>query len=300
MALTETASVVLAHLSDVHLPPPSPLPSWRHFLNKRALSVASWKRHRQHHHLPALSEAVCHDIEAARPALILNTGDLTNFGLAHEFEAAAAWMRAQAPRMLVVPGNHDAMVARDWPGTVSQWAEWMDQTASDDFPYLVRAGDLAIIGVNSALPTPPFMACGRVGKAQADRLAMLLDSTRACCRIVMIHHPPRPGLVPWRKSLLDHRAVARIIAHHGAACVLHGHSHNATLATVPGSTIPLIGVPSASLLSSRPWRHSGWNRIAVTRRENGWEIDLTTRQYTQRDGWRCSRHRQWYVQGGHR
>ncbi|WP_081775820.1 metallophosphoesterase family protein [Asaia platycodi] len=298
MTPTETPSLVLAHLSDVHLPPPAPLPSWPHFTNKRALSVASWKRHRVHHHLPALSDAVRDDMQAARPDLILNTGDLTNFGLREEFSNAASWLGTMKAPCLVVPGNHDAMVREPWQETTAQWSDWMENSAEGAFPYLREEGDLAIIGVNSAVPTPPFMACGHVGAAQRVRLATLLDATRDRCRVIMIHHPPRTGLVPWRKSLLDLKAVADIIAQHGAAMVLHGHSHDATLSTIPGTSIPLIGVPSASLQSAKPWRHSGWNRIAIARHDAGWEIDLTTRQFTQETGWRCSRHRNWLIRDG--
>lgn len=285
--------IVLAHLSDVHLPPPSPLPGWQHFANKRALSVASWKRHRVHHHLPALSNAVRDDIAEAHPDLVLNTGDMTNFGLSGEFGNAARWIASTPCPSLIVPGNHDAMIREPWAEHGATWSDWMERAGEDGFPYCRRQDGLAIIGLNSAIPTPPFMACGRIGRKQTARLAAILDETRSLCRVIMIHHPPRPGLVPWRKSLLDHRSVARVIARHGASLVLHGHSHDATLSTVPGTAIPLVGVPSASLQSSRPWRQSGWNRIAITRREGCCEIDLQTRQFTQQDGWRISRHRRW-------
>ncbi|WP_025885603.1 metallophosphoesterase family protein [Asaia prunellae] len=298
MTLNKDSPVVLAHLSDVHLPPPSPLPSWRHFTNKRALSVASWKRHRVHHHLPALSDAIREDINKARPGLILNTGDLTNFGLSEEFSNAAAWLRTMEAPCLVVPGNHDAMIRESWQQTGACWSPWMQACEENAFPYLHEQGDLAIIGLNSAIPSLPFMACGRIGKAQRARLADLLAATRDRCRVVMIHHPPRGRLVPWRKSLLDLKAVAAVIARHGAAMVLHGHSHDATLSTVPGTSIPLIGVASASLHSTKPWRHSGWNRIAIERRDSGWEVDLTTRQFTQALGWRYSRHRTWLIRDG--
>lgn len=285
--------VVLAHLADVHLPPPSPLPGWQHFANKRAFSLASWTRNRVHHHLPALSDAVRADIDAAHPDLVLNTGDMTNFGLSGEFLNAAHWLDSMETPCLVVPGNHDAMVGRPWSGHGETWSRWMEDTQEDGFPYCHKRDDIVIIGLNSAIATPPFMACGRIGREQTERLAAILEETRDMCRVIMIHHPPRAGLVPWRKSLLDHRNVAAVIARHGASLVLHGHSHNATLSTVPGTAIPLIGVPSASLQSSRPWRQSGWNRIAIVQHGGCCEIDLQTRQYTPETGWRTSRHKRW-------
>lgn len=291
-----SSPVVLAHISDVHLPPPSPLPGWRSFCNKRLLSLASWKRHRSHRHLRTLSDEILGDIARLHPDLILNTGDLTNFGLTEEFQQGAAWLRRLPRPGLIVPGNHDAMVGQSWQDGAGLWSEWMERCGEDDFPYCRRFGEIAVIGVNSAVSTPPFMACGRVGAEQRARLARLLDETRSLCRIVMIHHPPRRGLVPWRKSLLDHRRTAGVIARHGAALVLHGHSHDGTIAAIPGSAIPLVGVASASLRSSRSWRQAGWNRIAVRRDIGGsWEIDLDQRCFSPDDGWHILRRRHWSI-----
>ena len=38
------------------------------------------------------------------------------------------------------------------------------------FPFVRRRGPLALIGVSSAVPTPPLMATGRLGRAQLDAL----------------------------------------------------------------------------------------------------------------------------------
>ena len=74
----ETCAVVLAHLSDPHLPPP-PV-RWWEALNKRALSLISWKKHRQHVHLAATCAEIVQDIARANVDAILVSGDLTNFG----------------------------------------------------------------------------------------------------------------------------------------------------------------------------------------------------------------------------
>ncbi|WP_198024289.1 metallophosphoesterase family protein [Asaia astilbis] len=187
------------------------------FPEQASLSVASWKRHRVHHHLPALADAVREDIAQDGPDLILNTGDLTNFGLPAEFANAKSWLATLTRPCLVVPGNHDAMVRESWAETGAHWAHWMEGRRDTSFPYCRTERGLAFIGVNSAIPTPPFMACGRVGKAQRDCLEEILDATRDHARVIMIHHPPRSGLVPWRKSLLDLKEVAAIIVRHGAA-----------------------------------------------------------------------------------
>lgn len=267
--------VRIAHLSDVHLPPPLPVAAGD-LMNKRALSLLSWHFNRRHHHLAALGDAVVADIAAHHPALIAMTGDLTNFGLIPEMEAGAAWLASLPAPAVIVPGNHDRMTGLPWAKGLALWSPWM---APDEahFPYVRRIGPVALIGVNSAVPSPPFMAYGRVGARQTARLAALLRRLRGSCRVVLIHHPPRTGLVPWRKSLLDSRAVTAALKAAGAELVLHGHSHDASASTVRGTGIPLIGSASASLDSSKPGRRAGWNALDIRREGEAWRIDLTRR-----------------------
>lgn len=291
MSIPDPTSITLAHLSDVHLPPPGQA-SWRAFCNKRALSVISWKRHRQHHHLRAVSNAILQDIARQHPDVIANTGDLTNFGLPPEFVESAKWLEALPAPVCIVPGNHDTMTHQRWDDGLRYWSPWMTD-APEHFPYCRQFGNLALIGVNSGIPSPPFMAYGRVGRAQRQRLRAILHQTRQLCRVVMIHHPPRAGLVPWRKSLLDHRNVAAVLKEGGAAIVLHGHSHDSTVTTVPGTDIPLIGIASASLRSRRPWRDAAWNRIRVGIQGAAWHIKLTQRRITEEQTFEDVLHREW-------
>lgn len=270
-----SSPIRLAHLSDIHLPPPLPI-SWLTMLNKRALSALSWHYNRQHHHLLALSQAVVEDIGASHPDLITMTGDLTNFGLPTEIDTGATWMAGLPAPAVMVPGNHDQMTGLSWEKGLAAWSAWM-APSPNMFPYVRRLGDVAIIGVNSAVPSPPFMAYGRVGQKQGERLGAILRRTQGCCRVVLIHHPPRAGLVPWRKSLLDAAKIGTIIRASGAELVLHGHSHNGSLTTIKGSDIPLVGVPSASLLSEKPWRQAGWNALSIERKNGAWVIALTRR-----------------------
>ncbi len=70
-------------------------------------------------------------------------------------------------------------------------------------------GSVALIGVNSAVPTPPAMAWGCGRRAAAARLPAC--STRArdagLFRLVMIHHPPLPGQASPARALKDAEAL---------------------------------------------------------------------------------------------
>lgn len=260
----------LAHISDPHLAPP-PVP-WRKALNKRALSLLSWSRHRQHVHLSKTCEALVADIARTGVDAVLVSGDLTNFGTPDEFRSAARWLETLPAPALVIPGNHDCMVRQRWSDGLAQWERW----SARSYPYVRIMGCVAIVGLNSAIPTAPFMAYGKIGRAQRARLEALLKrlGEDGLCRVVMIHHPPRCGLVPWRKSLHDHQAVSDVLQRSGAEIVLHGHSHDATLTHIDGTDIPLLGVASASLSDSRPHRQACWNYLSIHPYNSGWSISL--------------------------
>ena len=78
-------TLLLAHLSDVHL---APMPRLRpgHATLKRALGAANWHRRRQHVHVRAVLDAIVADLKAQRPEHILVTGDLVANSAYLEFE----------------------------------------------------------------------------------------------------------------------------------------------------------------------------------------------------------------------
>jgi 3',5'-cyclic AMP phosphodiesterase CpdA len=124
----------------------------------------------------------------------------------------------------------------------------------DGFPFVRRCGRVALIGVNSAVPTRPFHAGGLVGDGQLARLGRMLAALgrEGLMRVVLIHHPPLPGLAAPAKALADAGALAEILGEHGAELVLHGHNHRFMLNTQqgPAGGIPVVGVPSASARSA--------------------------------------------------
>src|SRR3546814_11647321 len=84
----------------------------------------------------------------------------------------------------------------------------------DAFPFVRFRGPVAIVGLSSAQPTPLFCAHGTLGTAQLDRLAGMLRRLGEAghFRVVLLHHPPGPGKVAWRKRLVDAEGFRRVIA----------------------------------------------------------------------------------------
>lgn len=310
------AGFTLAHISDLHL---SPLPflAPRHWNLKRGLGYLNWQRKRRRVHRAEVAAQMVADIRAAAPDHVAVTGDLVNLALPSEFTTALRWLEGLgAPDdVSLVPGNHDIYASKAAADGVGLWADYMlgDDAAGrgaaylfangsidDDFPFVRQRGAVAYVGVNSAEPTPPFVAAGFVPEPALERLGAVLDQLgrEGMFRCVLIHHPPLPGLAPPRRALRNADAVARTLARHGAELVLHGHNHrNVTVwGGRDGGRFPVVGISSGSAarkLGEEPLAR--YNLIRVTRGETGredgggdampdWRIEITARGLEQPSG----------------
>ncbi len=253
----------LAHLSDPHLGP-LPRVALHHFFSKRLLGYLNWYRRRGVHRPEAL-KAIVADLREHAADHIAVTGDLVNLALPEEFVHARAWLDSLGDPhdVSVVPGNHDAYVALRRAEGTRLWLDYMRSNAAGAaflpkeaarFPYVRVFGRVALIGTSTARPTAPFVAAGRLGRAQLGRIDDVLAATgdAGLIRLVLIHHPPLPGLADWRRGLHDARALADVFRTRGAELVLHGHQHRFTLnwAEGPQGRIPVVGAPSASAAAS--------------------------------------------------
>ncbi len=274
--------LILAHLTDPHQF--FARPSAAEALGKRGLSYANWLRRRRHLHRPEITARIVSDLKAAQVDYIVMTGDLVNFGLEAEFAAGAGWLAELGPpeRVGVVPGNHEALV-RDCAGPLAR--HWGPYVSGDDgragFPWVRRRDGVALIGLSSAVPSPPLFASGTVGRAQRAALGRILAETgrAGLCRVVLVHHPPTPVTL-WRKRLTDGPALCEVIARHGAELVLDGHTHRAELSWIGAGAerVPVLGAP-ASGMAPGPGRDAGaWYGIALERTTGGWRLGLAERR----------------------
>ena len=265
----------LAHISDLHLPPPKGAFGWRDLLSKRLLSRIAWRSKHQEHR-PEVLAALVADLKAQAPDHIAITGDLTNYASPAEFEAARHWLEALGPSrdITVSPGNHDALVGARSGDSFASWTPWLGDDGQARFPQARVRDRVVLFNLCSAVPTAPHLATGRLGEAQLRRLAALLadPAYRDDFRVLLIHHPPVPGAVAKRKSLEDLDALRAVLAEHGADLILHGHAHDAMVATVPGpngAMIPVLGVPSASAVGGRGHPAARWHGVEIAREADG-------------------------------
>ncbi len=276
-------SFLLAHLSDPHLGPLPP-PRVADLMNKRLTGYINWLRRRTIHNMDVLARVVA-DMRAQKPDHVMMTGDALNIGLAGEFVGAATWLETLgAPRdVSFIPGNHDLYVRANSSQIASTFGAWTrgGDGVENIYPYVRQRGGLALIGLSSAIVTPPFIASGRLGADQLDRLSEILEETekRGLMRVVMIHHPPwRGGATPGR-GLRDSRGFERVIARRGAELIVHGHNHRTMTKRLPSPRgfAPVIGVRSASAVPGSTRHLAGYHLYRVTRRDAGWRIDAWAR-----------------------
>jgi 3',5'-cyclic AMP phosphodiesterase CpdA len=287
-----TDTFTFAHLSDPHLSSPTDA-SLRTLLGKRGLGYLSWRLRRRSAAGPATWAALARDVDAMRPDHMLITGDLTQLGLPTEFAQVRRALEGlgDPARVTVVPGNHDVYHTGSWGPMLSCWAPYftpdaaqahsLDARGRHPFPTLRVRGGVAIIGVCTARPSAPLLAVGTVGAGQRHRLADVLAKTgrRGLFRVVLMHHPPTPSVVAWRKRLTDASALRAIVAEHGAELILHGHAHRASLISLPGATGPalVIGAPPAAPLGERADARGSYYLGRVTPTGGGWRLRLELR-----------------------
>ena len=214
------------------------------------------------------------------PVQILVTGDLVHVGLPQEIEAAARWLRALGPpeRVMVVPGNHDLYARDSWPAMARSWRPYLTRAHPDEpgspFPLRrdinVDGGSVCLVGLSSAIPSPLFMAYGRLGREQTQRLDDVLTQAEGF-RCVLVHHPPLPAMMGWRKGLLDAQRLEAVLARRGADLIVHGHVHRNVSHSGPGG-VRIYGTASAS--SGSVASVAAYRSFDVTLRDDTWQVDM--------------------------
>lgn len=267
----------LAHLSDPHLPLPDlKIPD---LLGKRMTGYLSWKWRRKKIYRPEIREALVQDLKAQEPDHIALTGDLMNISLREEIGPALRFMQelGTPDKISMVPGNHDRYV-KDSPDL----SGWNDYFMKGQFPYLRVIGNVALIGLSSAIPTAPFFATGRLGRPQMVQLAEILENARkdGLCRVILIHHPPFGEKEFWRKALTDAPVFRQLIADYGAELILHGHMHKTMIKemVVPRGRCPSIGVASASAAPNGHKDPASYHLYQIEKIDQQWHISVDIRQ----------------------
>ncbi len=269
----------IAHLSDLHVLALDGVSRSR-FLNKRFTGLVNLRLKREHKHRPGHVRAVANEIARAKLDHVVITGDLTNLALEQEFDAVRTLLenelRLDPSHVTIVPGNHDlytrgAMRSRRFtttlaPYLMSDLPELSADIALGRYPVVKLRGPLAFIGLSSAVPRPPLVASGELGKEQVAALRRVLAHAEVKARtpIVALHHPihnPSSLAKTWVEGLVDANSLIAALSGVPRGLVLHGHLHarmQRPLVTKTGE-LQAIGATSASLHHEEAHRMAGFN-----------------------------------------
>jgi 3',5'-cyclic AMP phosphodiesterase CpdA len=156
-----------------------------------------------------------------RPALVVATGDLVDFGRPEEYRTLRELLEPLDLPLYLLPGNHDdrAALRRAFPDHVylRQWEPFV-QYAIDDWPVRIVALDTVI----------PEQSGGELCCARLDWLDRTLRAAPDKPTVVVMHHPP---FATWighmdKIGLADSAGLAAVIAQHPQVeRVLCGHLH---------------------------------------------------------------------------
>jgi len=239
----------LAHISDLHVLDLKGIKPWR-FLNKRVTGGLNLLLGRSKIHRPELLELALAKIEALGCDHIAVTGDVSNLALESEFRRVKELLAGPiaAHKLSVVAGNHDrytlgsvltrrfdvafeALIQTDLPllPSVHGW------------PYVKLLGDVALIGLNTAVAQPIAVSGGRVGHKQLEALQHVLKhpDVEARYSVVMMHHhmfKPANKKREFPRGLSDRKEVLEVLLEGKADLVIHGHNHYYSTRTHPRSS----------------------------------------------------------------
>jgi 3',5'-cyclic AMP phosphodiesterase CpdA len=233
----------IAHISDLHVLDLQGT-RWQDFLNKRMTGAMNLAGMRRNAHPVSIAEQLADRLAAGDIDHVILTGDLTNLALDSEFKRALEVVQRIGPPsfVTVIPGNHD-MYTR---GALRhhRFEKWFSPYLVDDadehhtaltkgrlhYPFMrAPAPHVRVYGLSSAIPTPPFLAFGHVGRHQLDRLRQLvaMEPPDVTVRLCLVHHNlhHRVGAAEYVASLVDRKAFSKVMHEIGATAVLHGHTH---------------------------------------------------------------------------
>jgi 3',5'-cyclic AMP phosphodiesterase CpdA len=269
----------IAHFSDLHVLALEGVATSR-FFNKRFTGWVNLRLKRGHHHHSVHVRAIAREITRAKVDHVVITGDLTNLALEQEFLAVRELLEHELglhpDQISAVPGNHD-LYTRGAMRDKRFTTYFHDYVASDlpelaaelplgRFPFVKLRGPVAIIGLSSAVPRPPLMASGELGKPQLHALTRVLAHPEVKKRtpVILLHHPihnPPSKVKTFVEGLWDAEGLRAELAGLHRGLVLHGHLHvrrNRTLGTPVGELLA-IGATSASLEHENEHKMAGFN-----------------------------------------
>lgn len=302
--MSKSPETIIAHLTDIHFPQ-NPKFSLSEISLKRFFGFMNWHFSRKKMHLSQTVEAISKDVLDQKFNHMIVSGDLVNLTLRKEYEAGFQWMKqfGQTNDLSFVPGNHDyygknlslypEQLQNSSKAEKERGGELLPYMTSDmrgealggakgpDLPFVRVVNDVALIGLNSGVPTPLFKAYGAINKKSLEVLAQILTAAekQGLFRCVILHHPPLSGITRSSRGLQNDHELTSLLEEHGAELVLYGHNHkqhHVRLNTASG-VCHVIGTPSASIGFDSRYELARYNLFSIQNSATGWALKMRGR-----------------------
>jgi len=170
--------------------------------------------------LPALIAAV----DAARPDVVVVSGDLTQRARRQEFADAGRFLDDLPSPRIVVPGNHDVPLYNVVSRLLKPLARYQRYISGDLEPFYAD-DEIAVLGINTSRSLT--LKNGRINRRQVARsCARLAPCGAGVTRIIVTHHPFDVPDTGDTHGLVGRAAMAMAaFAEHGVDLILSGHLH---------------------------------------------------------------------------
>lgn len=163
--------------------------------------------------MPEIAGSMLENINRSSPDIVIITGDLTENGLAAEYDGAKNFIdRIECKNKVIVPGNHDSRNA----GYL--FFEDLFKTRST-FGHF---GEVTVVGLDSSQPE---LEEGHIGRENYDWIETIFSL--GSFKIFALHHHliPIPRTGRGNNVLVDAGDVLELLDRSGVNLVLCGHWH---------------------------------------------------------------------------
>jgi 3',5'-cyclic AMP phosphodiesterase CpdA len=201
-----------------------------------------------------LLRSAIEEVNDSQPDLVVLAGDLTDEGYPDQYGLAREALSGFAcPRLVAVPGNHDARHVG--------YLQFEEAFGSRDSQVRFEAAGLSasVVAVDSSKPD---LDEGEIGR---EHYGWIEEGFAAAAdvRVFVCHHHlvPIPGTGRERNQVLDAGDVLALLCRAGVDLVLAGHRHVPYVWPVAG--ILLVHSGTASTLRTRAFTEPAYNLIRI-------------------------------------
>jgi len=216
--------MLIAQISDTHMLPPGEI----------AYGLADTE---------AALVAAVEAVNAARPDLVIHTGDVAHHGAPEAYALTREIMDGLVAPWCAIPGNHDDRANFRAAFRETSWLP--ARAAAEGFlHYTLDAGALRIVALDTVIPGAPE---GELCDARLEWLREALGEAPGQPTVVAMHHPPFTAGLPGfsEKALGGAARLAAILGDNPQVVrVIAGHIHRSIVGMC--GPAPVVVGPSAS------------------------------------------------------